>query len=1210
MRWDFLLGMLGGTIGLLAQGAIAQVVSDGSIGTIVTPNGMTYEITGGTTVGQNLFHSFDLFNIPTGGVANFQNNPNLVNLFSRVTGGSPAEIDGVIRSRGTTNFFLLSPAGILFGPNSSLDVGGSFVATTANAIEFGDLGSFSATNPAAPSELLTINPSAFLFSAITPQKLGIVVQSNTANSLGGNGLQVPNGQILLLLGGDVTVDGAALNSWGGRIELGAVSGNGIVGLSTSGDVSFPTSLERANIVFTNGSMADVALDDGGDIAIIAHNISLAEGSDLFAGIDSGFGSSNSQAGNITLDATGDIRLSGRNTSVSNDVPRSSIGNGGDITVRSRTLSLEDGAVFRARVTGRGNGGNVTIDTNQMSLRDGSYISVSTWFGKGGTLQVNAADSIDLVGVTPNADFPTSSLLAQNLNSVDSPKIVIQTKRLTVQDGAGISVATVGEGRGADLTINATESIDLIGVSRFNPAIPSLLLASTSGLLTNNPAGNGGNLTIQTGRLTIRNGAQIEASTFGEGNAGNIKINATESIRLIGESSEGSSRIFSNSISAFGIRPENVGNAGNLNFKTGSFILEDGARISAATETGGKGGTIDITSDQLILQNSSAITTSTSNSADAGNIIVNTNRLALKGGSFITGDSFSDSSGKTGNLTINAAESVEIIGTSSDLDASGLYAQTRGSGRGGNLQVSTGRLTILDGGTISTETSGSGQGGNLFVNAGSIEIAGGSLDQSFSSSINAGAETGSSGSSGDIVITTGRLTARDGGFVSSTARANSTGNAGNIIINATDLIELAGRTVDSDNSSGISAAAAQGSSGNAGSVNISTQRLIIKDGAAVLAQGFGSGQAGGIQIQATDSVKVIGGRDDSRSKINASVGFFATGKPSNIRIDTQRLELLDGGALLTSTFGNVDAGDIQIKANESVTISGDSSALPLGVGIEAASFSGIFLDSIGQGGNIEIQTGRLNLTENGRISALAFGQGNAGNIKIAVNGLLSATGSSISTASEQASGGAISITAGRIRLLGDSDITTAVSNGAGGGGDIVLAARSIVALNDSDILAFAREGSGGNVSLNTRAFFGQNYRPAPRGTDPATLDGNDRVDINASGSLSSGIITRPDTSFIQNSLNQLPNNQIDTNQLLAQTCIIRQDQPEGTFYITGTGGIPNRPNDPALSAYPTNTIQPTTQTAQKPWKLGDPIVEPQGFYKLADGRFVMSRECTK
>jgi large exoprotein involved in heme utilization and adhesion len=181
----------------------------------------------------------------------------------------------------------------------------------------------------------------------------------------------------------------------------------------------------------------------------------------------------------------------------------------------------------------------------------------------------------------------------------------------------------------------------------------------------------------------------------------------------------------------------------------------------------------------------------------------------------------------------------------------------------------------------------------------------------------------------------------------------------------------------------------------------------------------------------------------------------------------------------------------------------------------------------------------------------------------------------------------------------------------------------VALNDSDILAFARDGRGGNVTLNTRAFFGQNYRPETFGTDPAILDGNNRVDVNATGAVSA-TISLPDTGFIQNNLNQIAINGIDTEKLLAQTCLIRKDGPQGTFYIIGTGGIPNRPSDRALSDYSTNAVQsapqsaaqatpqigpqPTPQTPQRPWKLGDPIVEPQGFYKLADGRWVMSREC--
>ena len=77
----------------------------------------------------------------------------------------------------------------------------------------------------------------------------------------------------------------------------------------------------------------------------------------------------------------------------------------------------------------------------------------------------------------------------------------------------------------------------------------------------------------------------------------------------------------------------------------------------------------------------------------------------------------------------------------------------------------------------------------------------------------------------------------------------------------------------------------------------------------------------------------------------------------------------------------------------------------------------------------------------------------------------------------------------------------------------------IRLIHSDILAFAQDGRGGNVTLNTPAFFGENYQPASPGTDPATLDLNDRVDINASGAVS-GIITLPDVSFIQNSLTEL------------------------------------------------------------------------------------------
>ncbi len=121
-------------------------------------------------------------------------------------------------------------------------------------------------------------------------------------------------------------------------------------------------------------------------------------------------------------------------------------------------------------------------------------------------------------------------------------------------------------------------------------------------------------------------------------------------------------------------------------------------------------------------------------------------------------------------------------------------------------------------------------------------------------------------------------------------------------------------------------------------------------------------------------------------------------------------------------------------------------------------------------------------------------------------------------------------------------TTNVASGTGGGGNITLTANSIIAFDDSDILTFANGGKGGNITFNTPAFFGQNYKPARAGTDPSTLDGNNRVDINASGAVS-GVITLPDTSFIQNSLSELPENPIDTSNLIANSCIARSSRQQ-------------------------------------------------------------------
>lgn len=175
--WYWHLGLasllaVGGAIATKSDCALAQVTPDGTLGaesSVVTPtnvNGLpSNQIDGGAARGANLFHSFEQFSIPTGGEAFFNNAADIQNILSRVTGGSVSNIDGLLRANGTANLFLLNPNGIIFGPNASLNIGGSFVGTTANAIGFGVQGFFSASAPDAPP-LLTVNPDAFFFNQI------------------------------------------------------------------------------------------------------------------------------------------------------------------------------------------------------------------------------------------------------------------------------------------------------------------------------------------------------------------------------------------------------------------------------------------------------------------------------------------------------------------------------------------------------------------------------------------------------------------------------------------------------------------------------------------------------------------------------------------------------------------------------------------------------------------------------------------------------------------------------------------------------------------------------------------------------------------------------------------------------------------------------------------------------------------------------------
>jgi large exoprotein involved in heme utilization and adhesion len=393
------------------------------------------------------------------------------------------------------------------------------------------------------------------------------------------------------------------------------------------------------------------------------------------------------------------------------------------------------------------------------------------------------------------------------------------------------------------------------------------------------------------------------------------------------------------------------------------------------------------------------------------------------------------------------------------------------------------------------------------------------------------------------------------------------------------------------------------------LTIDTQRLLVRDGAQVSASPRGEGKGGGLQITAADSVEVIGRSADGQFPSGLFAQSSGSGDAGDLTIDTQRLLVRDGAQVSASTRGEGKGGSLLITAADSVEVIGTSA--------DGQFPSGLFAQSEGSGEarDLTIDTRRLLVRDGALISSRSFREGTAGDINITARDTLQVNNGTIRTNSTQSPGGAITINAGDIRLFGDSDIISNVASGGDNGGNITLTADSILAFDDSDILAFARDGRGGDITLNTSAFFGENYRPAPRNTNPATLDLNNRVDVNADGAVSGNIAT-PDTTFIQNSLTELPENQIDTDSLLANSCIVRRNQPtRGSFTITGSGSLPQRPGDAQMSTFPTVDIEtlpsdstPSTTNPNRPWQKGDPIVEPQGVYRLPNGKLVLSREC--
>ncbi len=418
------------TLGCLATPAQAQIQPDATLGTQVNGGcnggGGSCNITNGATRGGNLFHSFLQFSLPNGDAANFQTTPAIQNVIVRVTGvGQPfiSNINGTIATSNPANFFLLNPNGIIFGPGATLNIGGSFLATTAERMLFQDGTVFSARDQTV-APLLTINvPIGVQFG---PSPGAIRMQSSYLSA--GN---TDSFSDFALIGGTVSLEGTTIINPGRRVELGGLAQPGVVDLTSSSNslsLNFPRGSLLANISLVNDSRISVRGSGGGDIVVNANIFTATNGGRLVGGTEG-------------------------------------VGKGGDITVNSKQFNASGIGSFVAGIfqqvleNASGNAGNITVNTNSLSISSGAQIQnvvLAGGRGNAGNIILNVSDFINITGTSPLGQI-RSAVSAETQSSGNAGNLTINTRNLSVLEGAILSTgtfATANGGKGGNLTINA------------------------------------------------------------------------------------------------------------------------------------------------------------------------------------------------------------------------------------------------------------------------------------------------------------------------------------------------------------------------------------------------------------------------------------------------------------------------------------------------------------------------------------------------------------------------------------------------------------------------------------------------------------------------------------------------------------------------------------------------------------------------------------
>ena len=752
--------------------------------------------------------------MPEGLTAQFNPNAAIENILTRVTGTNPSEIFGTLSVDGDANLWLMNPNGIVFGENASLDISGSFYATTADAISLGEEAVFSAVDPQS-SSLLAIDPGVSFLSYLN---------SNSGDITNNAALTVAPGETLTLSGNTLQMNG----------DLTAPAGN-IVLETPQADGNF-VQVNGANV---NTDVPNGSNSDGGDVRITTHDLTVDSRGTVSA---STFGEGD--AGAVRIQATGDVTVQNDTSRIRSNViafneskERASggviieadnlfvrnsgivatnllgTGNTGQVQIHTSGDVLIDNAFIFSEVrstldsTAMGNSGGIAIETTNLSVLNDASVNTNTQGeGDSGAIQILATD-VTVSDMTINEQRSLIRSQVDQGAEGNSGGVSIVAANLEVLDGARIVAPTNGNGDSGPVAIVAMGTVVIDGSSAIASNVNEDGMGNSSGVFINtntllvsnggdvlaitngvgnagqvqieandvvvdgqasvigsqvnvNGQGDGDGVAIMANTLSVRNGAIVDSALLGEGNLGLLQIKATEEVLVDNNASMRSL-----------IGEDAVGNSNGISITTNNLLVSNSANIFAITNGEGNLGQVEIMAMENVALSGPnsfiASTVSLSAHGHSDGVSITTPNLLVRDGAEVSTNLLGE--GSLGLLQIEAPDEVLVNNNASIQSLIGEDAVGNSDG----ISITTNNLSVNNSADIRVSTSGDGTAGPLMLQSSD----GNDLDVVLSEGSRISAVTNSQAEGSDLTISSGgNLTIQGLGTVTVESLDADTGRA--------------------------------------------------------------------------------------------------------------------------------------------------------------------------------------------------------------------------------------------------------------------------------------------------------------------------------------------------------------------------------------------------------------------------------------------------